>query len=512
MKLIRSSRASTRGSVIIIALTVVSIAAIMLGSYLTLVQFQTASVARSQAWNASIAVTEAGIEEGMALINKSYPDPGADKWAWTTGTSADSWSDWTNSATSVHRDIYTNSYGKYSYTVTIRTNTGTPQIGCAGFVPFTSVPWVFGNSKLLTMLSLPMRPFVAAAGVSSSDSPTSFTAARAVQVETKLDSIFVMGLVARSNINMNGNNILVDSYNSMSNLYSSWVTNAVWGTNRVYDIKKHRDHGDVATDSALANAVDVGNANIYGKLHTGPGSATNTAQIGPNGSVGDLAFQNSGSTGFQTNAWLYDMNVSFPDVIPPSGGGSTAPPPSNVTYSNVTYNYALNSQGTLYTLNTPLSGKVVVTAANTILWAKAGISLSGGSDGIFIAPGASVKIYIGDTSGSPVSADLTGQGGINANGYAKNCQVYGLNTCTSISMSGNAVFVGTIYAPYADLTGGGGGKDKSNPKDSMGSIIVKSVSLNGHWSFHYDEALAADGPARGWIAKNWQEIKYSGGN
>jgi hypothetical protein len=39
-------------------------------------------------------------------------------------------------------------------------------------------------------------------------------------------------------------------------------------------------------------------------------------------------------------------------------------------------------------------------------------------------------------------------------------------------------------------------------------MIVKSVTLNGHWNFHYDEALRNNGPTRGWIAKNWTEKKY----
>jgi hypothetical protein len=494
MKLIRSARAAHRGSAIIIALTVVTITAIMLGSYLTLVQFQTSSVARSQAWNASIAMSEAGVEEGMALLNKFYPSSDTNKWNWTAGLAADGWSDIVagGGITSIHRDIYSDAAGTYSYDVTINTNTGIPQITAIGHVPYTSVPWVFGSNQFVE-LSLPLRPFVAVAG-SSASAGGSIT--RAILVEAKLDLVFSLGLVGRNKIDLNGNNVTVDSFNSLTSGY--WVTNAIWGTNRVWNISVRRANGGVGTDSGLSDSLNVGNADIYGSLHTAPGSASDVAQVGPTGSVGDYTYVNGGTSGIQPGAWTSDMNVTFPDVIPPTGSGLT---PDKGTYLGTNYNYVLN--GGLYTLGSVLSGTVVVTQPNTILWAKAGISFSGNNDGILIAPGASVQIYVGDTTGSAVSMDLTGQGGINANGYAVNCQFWGLKTCTSIDMKGNGAFVGTIYAPYADLTGGGGGVDG---KDSSGSIIAKSVTLTGKWNFHFDEALLANGPNRGWIAKNWKEV------
>ncbi|EEF61594.1 hypothetical protein Cflav_PD4273 [Pedosphaera parvula Ellin514] len=486
---------------IIIALTVVAITAIMLGSYLTLVQYQTASVARSQAWNASVAVSEAGIEEGMSLMNRCYPSPKGDKWIWTAGITSDNWSPWASNITSIHRDIYTNGYGVYSYDVAINITGGNPVITATGFVPFASTPWIFGSNQFVG-LSFPLQPFVAAAGLSSGGQSAG-KITRVVQVDTKLDIIFTRSLSTSNDITMNGG-ILVDSYNSTNIAFSSWVTNATWGTNLVYNPNKRSDHGDVATDSSLANAADLGKADIYGTLHTGPGSTNTTASLGNGGAVGSLDYINKGGTGFQSNSWSYDMNVSFPPVPVPTTG--SPPTPKTGSYLGTNYTYSLSSADQIYQLNQPLSGTVVVTAPNTILWAKAGISFSG-QDGLYIAPGASVQIYVGDNSGSPVPCNLTGQGGMNANGYAVNCQLYGLATCTSISMSGNAAFVGTIYAPYADLTGNGGGKD---PNDVMGSIIVKSATFNGHFSFHFDEALATSGPARGWIARNWREINYTG--
>jgi choice-of-anchor A domain-containing protein len=94
---------------------------------------------------------------------------------------------------------------------------------------------------------------------------------------------------------------------------------------------------------------------------------------------------------------------------------------------------------------------------------------------------------------------------MNSPGYAKNFQIYGLPSLTSVSFHGNAGFVGTIYAPEADMTGGGGG---NNVQDTSGAMVVKSVTLNGHWNFHYDQSLKTFGPTLGWVATKWSEAKY----
>ena len=89
MKIISSNPRNLKGSVLVITLTIVVLSAIVLASYLTLVQYQTASVARSQSWNTIIPVSEAGVEEAMAEINRNTPlvvstnfSPSA-AWTWT---------------------------------------------------------------------------------------------------------------------------------------------------------------------------------------------------------------------------------------------------------------------------------------------------------------------------------------------------------------------------------------------------------------------------------------------
>ena len=90
----------------------------------------------------------------------------------------------------------------------------------------------------------------------------------------------------------------------------------------------------------------------------------------------------------------------------------------------------------------------------------------------------------------PGSGDsITVRGTINQPGFAANFQIYGLPSLTSINMTG-CPFVGTIYAPEANFTGGGGGNNLHN---WSGAMVVNIVTLNGHCAFHYDESLTNSG-------------------
>jgi choice-of-anchor A domain-containing protein len=100
-------------------------------------------------------------------------------------------------------------------------------------------------------------------------------------------------------------------------------------------------------------------------------------------------------------------------------------------------------------------------------------------------------------------ASFTGSQTIVDNGGATNLAYWGLPGNTSITLGGNASFVGTIYAPEADFSLGGGGNSNF---DFIGSVIARSISMNGHFSFHFDENLLRVGAARGYAATTWKEL------
>jgi hypothetical protein len=88
-------------------------------------------------------------------------------------------------------------------------------------------------------------------------------------------------------------------------------------------------------------------------------------------------------------------------------------------------------------------------------------------------------------------------------GLAASLSYYGTTNNTSISLGGNANFTGTIYAPQAHISMGGGGSGNYN---FVGAIVAKSVSMSGHFNFHYDEALVLHGPVGGFVVKSWNEL------
>jgi hypothetical protein len=74
---------------------------------------------------------------------------------------------------------------------------------------------------------------------------------------------------------------------------------------------------------------------------------------------------------------------------------------------------------------------------------------------------------------------------------------------TSFSVSGNGCFNGVLIAPNADVTMNGGGNDTM---DFFGSLLVHSVKMNGHFNFHYDEALGKMNKLGRYLVTSWQEI------
>ncbi|MDB6068660.1 MAG: hypothetical protein JWR26_4868 [Pedosphaera sp.] len=282
-------------------------------------------------------------------------------------------------------------------------------------------------------------------------------------------------IVTTSSINLNGNNCAVDSFDSSNPLYS---------TNGQYSSMLRKANGDVATDAGLVGDISIGIAHIYGHLYTGPGTALSTVQIGYQvgygyqGAVGDLAW-NAAHTGIESNYWSTNFNMSLPDVAAPTGFGMGLPAATNGH---------IILPGGNYTTTVGPTVPLVITGPTT-LWVQG--SFTPGGITIATSNNAYLVLYVGTTNKNGFdSLTIAGNGPLNQPGYAVNLDIMGLPSLTSVSFSGNAGFVGCIYAPEAALSGSGGG---NNTLDTMGSMIVKSVTLHSRCNFHYDEALK-EGP------------------
>ena len=463
MKTLRSKSALTSGNSLLATVIVTAVIGTALAAYLSLVRVQNGSTHRSQAWNATVPVIEAGIEDALAHLN-AHGETNLACDGWTQ--SGNIW--WMKRAVG---DAY--------YVATISNwiagaTNNSPSVEARGYV------------TLPIVVSIPHAgPFVA-----------NFTASahpymgRGVRVKTKQEFIFVKGLVAEDTIDMNGNNIETDSFDPLDPAAS---------TNGLYDVTKRKYNGDIATNSSLTNSINVGNANIRGRLSTGPKGSTD---IGPQGKVGDSSwFNDTNRKGIQSGALRDDMNVDFREVSSPTSTGGFTPSDGDV--NGEYYEYVLSGNNTTYQMTSlRLAGpeRMLVTG-NVILYVTTELDISGQAS-IQIAPGASLKLYV-----SAPTASIDGNGIVNNTGSATNFIYYGLPTNTQLTIGGNGSFVGAIYAPQTVLRLNGGGS--STTYDFTGAAVVKKAILGGHINFHYDESLRIKGPPKGFVVTSWNEMTPS---
>lgn len=416
-----SNYKSQRGSILLVTMIFILAIAAALYGYLALIQNSNLQVARAQTWNAALPVAEAGIDEGMALLNSTV---GIDQ---------------------------TNVVGGFNYVLSHdlddRTYDGTYDVRFDDF----------GNlQRFLTATGFVTAPI------------TGDLIKRTVKVGVQRQKLFSKGMVALDFINMNGNSIAADSYNSHD---PSQSNNGLWngysGTN-----------GDIA---AVNGYVNLGNQTIQGDLYLGP-----TATYDGSGTV-------SGTT-------YTDSNMQYQSAQDPSG--SSAWPSYPIT------SYLDSATGKTYSAhNFTNNGSYVVYDSNPI----------------YVQPGVTVNLRIATSSWSPSSVNILGgtansgtlnvwvdSGNItlkgNSSGGAsasqpENFYVWCLPAVTSVTFSGNSDFVGVIYAPDTPLTLNGGGGNVN----FIGAVVAKSVTMNGHYHFHYDTYLQYSYYGV-YVVGSWQEF------
>ncbi len=296
------------------------------------------------------------------------------------------------------------------------------------------------------------------------------TLSRAIRVLTTNVSLSPLAMAAKLNIDFNGNGANTDSFDSGNTNLSN---------NGLYTPTKWSTNGDVAS---LSGIIDVGNGNIHGDIYLSP---TATSDTNANGIV--------------TGTVYHDFNANFADITVPQTNWTNAGLSHNprVIATN-SYQYVFTSSDTGYWYVNGLNGSLYVDSNTVVrLWIKA----SSSPNLIRVAgPGTNsgkLVIYM-----DAPSFTLSG-GSIVDGGAAANLNYFGTTNNTSVSLSGNASYVGTIYAPDADFSLGGGG---NNTYDFCGSIIARSIAVNGHFNFHFDEDLLRSGPLKGYVARSWREL------
>ena len=426
-----------RGNILAMTLILSALLGITLASYLYWVRTQNLLVQESQGWNYALAVAESGIEEGMAQININEGN-GLNALSYLSSIQTNS--GWVGSGTGP----YSKTNASLGYYVTV-SNDAPPTIYSSGT---TTVPLV---GRTIT---------------------------RTVKVTTATNSFFGVGIASLQGINMNGNGIVVDAYDSADLVH---FPGGLWNSNNAFA------GGDVATENGM---ISVQNANIHGRLLLTPWG---TYSLGPNGLVGDMPQNWPAQSGLESADWVFnDWNKDFPDVSVPYTSG-TPPPIGSGTNSYVldTGNYYTNGDFTV-SQNLQVNGVATLYVTGNF----------NANSTITIAPGASLKLFVGKTSGSTSSTTFgIVNFGPGANAY--NLQVFGLPRMTKFTLSGNNAYMGTIYAPECDLTLNGSG---NSPIDYQGACVIRSFTSNGHFGLHYDKNLSRVGFPSGFTCASWQEL------
>jgi len=540
MKIRLSRKTGQMASALLVVMVLAGILCLSVVYYLALVEQQNKLSTRSQAWNIAIAISEAGVEEALQAVNSSGIPSSADGWQlladgcyWRTNTLPDG--------------------NRYEVSVHLARR----EIVSRGFV---GLPALAANSP---------STYFAAAGVPTANTGPAFVT-RAVRVRYLRGGFFLGALIAKYRINLKGNNALTDSFDSES-LWKSYYGQ--------YDPTVYTgDKGDIASNDSVIDTIGIGNAEIYGKAHTGP---EGTVAIGQ-GWVGPHP---KGAKGGHAEGWiLQDANYTFPDTWLPYNSGlplgvpedivtvtyeylksatnsSVYPNPvpwsgviTNVTYTtntvpwtswaypeagtyvppvqqindsegnhwfkylritgytpHYTYYYNLYTTNAIYMTNhydhVIRSGDYYTTEAmtgSTIVLGKARLVLANGlvmkgNDGIVIAPTGSLEVYAGGTE-----CTIGGNGINNQAGFAKDFILECTPTVTKFTYNGNGEFIGVLVAPEADMQLNGAG---SSLNDFIGCIMMKSIDMNGHYCFHYDEALARLNTNRRVLITSWNEIR-----
>lgn len=298
---------------------------------------------------------------------------------------------------------------------------------------------------------------------------------RTLEVQTVQTSLVTHAFASKLEVTLNGHNVYADSYDSTDPLYSA--------PGGLYDPNKAKDGGDIATNLGIEDAFDAGNAIIRGRVSTGPDG---TADLGPNAVVGSTSWHSSGNTGAQAGWITDDSNVLMPPIdTPDMSGGFT---PGGGTVNGTNYNVILGSDK--YVLS-KLSGKVLVVGDATLLVTST-INLTG-PDFISILPTGSLKLYMAGRT-----ANIGGLGVINQSSQASKFTYYGLPSNAKLAISGNGQFAGVIYAPDTDVTLNGNG-------DVYGAMITKTLTANGDFQYHFDEALKASRQFTWFKVTRWEE-------
>jgi hypothetical protein len=489
---VRRSLSRNQGSILIWTVLTIAILSVIVAEAVRVVSIKYQSSLQSTQWQAALLGAESGVDLAIVELRKSLYPPSlyANVTPFPTASPAGSWDGppTADGSTGGHETITIPSAGLAGTNVTIDVKVDKPttilattapyyqyyRIRSTGTLPITGPARATDNKydSNLRKLSLQWERF--ATGLASHLSTPQVS--RRIEVVVKPVSSFNLAALSMGQLDLTSGNIVIDSYDSRDGTKS---------TNQLYDVAKRQQNGDIATDGNLINA---GNAHIYGDVYTNSGTVTGTAGI--TGQQRTDFYQDAISvaapSGFPATATTINNGTTLTVSGAPVGNGAQGSP-ARYTVSSVD----LNGNGNLIIGDANTTGYIEVYVTGSV-------SVTGSSQ-ITLSPNVKATIYFaGDFS-------VSGSGIVNSNNQPGDLQLYGIkpanNVTQSVSLGGNAELSAALYAPDANVTINGGGSNGH----VYGSIVGKTVVMNGVTNLHYDEALGASGLIDNYKIVSWFE-------
>lgn len=428
----KTSFSNQRGSALLSAIIFMIVLSSVCGSYLLLTTGELRRAHETALRNSLMSVAEAGAEEAVRAINN------------------ESWADWTADASGAYTKVIKEiTIGDKPTIVRLRVenwNTLKP-------VLYTDATAETANGKTLR---------------------------RQLRIDLQRRTPFDNGLVARDTIVLNGNNFTVDAFDSRLSPDGTWYD---WLSQAL---------GSVGSISIELDAVNIGNANIFGFIATGG----EMPDFGPNGRL--WGEDTPDDVKIDQSRIALDFRADFPlPEVPGMSGALTSYTDNTMgTYGTEAFpeKYVLDSLSVG-------SNKSLDIVGPTVIHVTGGVDIKGS---INIAENAILIMYVDGDFSIGGNAD----GVVNKTGYAKNVRIYGTSKTEggqSFTLRGNGGLTGVIYAPNASLTLNGGG----NAGYFTGAAVAYKIRINGGSSaymFHYDLALKELLTEKRVRMTMWQEI------
>ena len=468
-----------KGSILLWTVLVIAILSLFATEVLRAVAGRYQLGLQTATWQESLMGAESGIDLAVVELRKSlYPAPNH---AW------EGWNNVPGNGVVSHGLTVIPNSGLAGTPMTIEVNVDAPaqlldpstnwqyyRIRTLGTVPLTGPPRSGFNKEdnRLRKLTLRVQRYIDDLFTSETNSPH---AGRRVEAVVAPLSSFAQAIFAVGALNLNNQNIVVDSYDSRDPNKS---------TNGLYDVNKRQQHGNIATDG---NLVQAGNAHVYGDVSTNSGTATGIGNV----------------TGVIRTDFYQDP-IPIGDPSWPSVNGSFWTVTGTTTLTGSSTEGASSSR---YRLNTiSLAGNQTLTLAGNPdgstsyieIEVTGDISVAGNAQ-IVLGNGVHAKFYfLGNV-------DIAGNGIVNPANQPGDLLLYGVQPTGSVTphvnLGGNGQISAAVYAPGHNVVVNGGGSSGH----VFGSVVGATVAMTGVTNLHYDEALGAAGLISNYQIVSWVE-------